>query len=187
MRLTRIYTRTGDDGTTGLGGGGRVGKDDPQVEACGDVDELNSAIGVALATGVVDELTTSLTRIQSELLNVGGELSLIGAPPDRRPPQPLIQARHVETLERECDRYNADLPALPNFIVPGGATGAAALHVARTVCRRAERSVVTLSHLREMSPEILRYLNRLSDLLFIMARFENRARGASEPLWDTNV
>ena len=187
MRLTRIYTRTGDDGTTGLGGGGRVGKDDPQVEAYGDVDELNSAIGVALATGLIPELTASLQRIQSELFNVGGELCLIGAPPDRRPPQPLIQSRHVEALELECDRYNADTPALPDFILPGGAAGAAALHIARTICRRAERKVVTLAHAKETPPEILRYLNRLSDLLFIMARRENRARGASEPLWDKNV
>ncbi len=187
MRLTRIYTRTGDGGTTGLAGGARVGKDDLQIEALGQVDELNSAIGAALAAGVVDELAAALRRIQSELLNLGGEVSLIGAPADRRPAEPMIQARHVEALERECDHFNASLGPLSEFILPGGAPGAAALHVARTTCRRAERRVVALSRERPAPPEVLRYLNRLSDLLFIMARFENRARGAPEPLWDKHV
>lgn len=187
MRLTRIYTRTGDDGATNLAGGGRVGKDDPQVDACGDVDELNSALGAALAAGVVDELAASLRRVQSELLNLGGELSLIGAPEGRRPPQPLIQPRHIEALERECDHFNSSLGPLSDFILPGGAPGAAALHLARVICRRAERKVVALSRRVPTSPDILRYLNRLSDLLFIMARFENRARGVTETLWDTHV
>ena len=187
MRLTRIYTRTGDDGTTGLASGERVSKDDLQIEASGAVDELNSAIGVALAAGVGDELAASLRRIQSELLNVGGEISLIGAPADRRPPTPLIEPRHVDALEKECDRFNAALEPSPNFVLPGGAPGAAALHVARTICRRAERRVVALSRVQRTPPDVARYLNRLSDLLFIMARWENQARGVGDILWDTNV
>lgn len=187
MRLTKIYTRKGDDGSTGLASGERVQKDDPQVDACGDVDELNALLGLALVDGPVPELAAVLVRIQSELFNVGGELSLIGAPEDRRPPQPLIQARHVEALERACDAFNAALGPLENFILPGGSRTAALLHVARTVCRRAERRTVALAHVREVPRDVLRYLNRLSDLLFIMARFENHARGQGDVLWDTRV
>ncbi len=187
MRLTKIYTRKGDDGTTGLASGERVGKDDPQVDAYGDVDELNSLIGVALAHGLVPAIAATLTRVQSELFNVGGELSLIGSPPDRRPPVPLVRQEHVDRLERECDGFNAPLGPLENFILPGGAPGAARLHVARTVCRRAERKAVALAHQRDVPAEVLRYLNRLSDLLFILARHENHARGLGDVLWDTRV
>ena len=180
MRLTKIYTRTGDDGTTGLAAGSRVGKDDPQVEACGAVDELNSALGAALAAGLVNELTAPLRRIQSELLNLGGEISLIGAPKERRPPEPLIQPRHVEALEKECDLFNAKLSPLPDFILPAGGPGATSLHLARAICRRAERRAIALARTRPVPPDVVRYLNRLSDLLFILARYENLARGVAE-------
>jgi cob(I)alamin adenosyltransferase len=183
-RLTRIYTKTGDDGTTGLGGGTRVGKDDPQVDAYGEVDEANSAIGMALTTGLLPEPATLLVRVQSELFNVGGELCLIGESWERTP---LVQARHVEALEQACDHFNDSLAPLQNFILSGGTPQATALHLARTVCRRAERRVVALSHAKPVPPEVLQYLNRLSDLLFILARYENKQRGAADQLWDTQV
>ncbi|MCU0223298.1 MAG: cob(I)yrinic acid a,c-diamide adenosyltransferase [Acidobacteria bacterium] len=185
-RLTKIYTRTGDDGTTGLADGRRVGKDDAQVEAYGTVDELNSALGLALALGLSSDVAASLTRIQSELLNLGGELSMLGSG-GRRPPRALIEPRHIEQLEAECDRFNAELGALANFILPGGTTGASQLHLARTICRRAERRTVTLAHATEVAPALVQYLNRLSDLLFIVARYENKVRGAGDVLWDTRV
>ena len=185
-RLTKIYTRTGDDGTTGLADGKRVPKDDAQVEAYGTVDELNSALGVALACGLDAEVAKTLTRIQSELLNAGGELCLIGSR-GPRPPQPLIQDRHVEQLEAECDRFNAPLGPLANFILPGGTPAAAQLHLARTICRRAERRAVALAHTVEVPQALLHYLNRLSDLLFILARYENKVRGVGDVLWDTRV
>lgn len=183
MRLTKIYTRKGDDGTTGLASGDRVPKDDQQVDSYGEVDELNAAIGLAVALGVADDLRTILLRIQHELFNVGAELSMIGAPPDRRPPALLVENADVERLERECDALNAGLGPLENFILPGGTTGSAALHVARTICRRAERRTVALAHERAVPQVLLNYLNRLSDLLFIMARYENRARGVPDVLW----
>lgn len=187
MRLTRIYTREGDDGTTGLASGARVGKEDPQVEAYGEVDELNALLGLALASGLSTELAEVIRRVQSELFNLGGEFSMLGGPPDRRPPQPLIQPRHIEALERECDRFNADLPPLENFILPGGVSGAAVLHVARTVCRRAERRAVALSRTMAVPPDLIHYLNRLGDLLFIAARFQNQVQGSADILWDTSL
>jgi len=185
-RLTKIYTRTGDDGTTGLADGRRVSKDDAQVEAYGTVDELNSALGVAMAAGLAPEVEKTVSRIQSELLNLGGELCLIGTG-GRRPPKALIEQRHVDQLEAECDRFNEALGTLDNFILPGGTTGAASLHLARTICRRAERRAVALSHRTEVPKVQLHYLNRLSDLLFIIARYENRVRGVGDILWDTSV
>lgn len=183
-RLSRIYTRTGDDGTTGLGGGTRVPKDDLQVEAYGDVDEANCAIGVALVCGVAPAIESELVRIQSELFNVGGELCLLGEGATQRA---LIEPRHVVALEQACDRFNEGLGSLQNFILPGGSATAAALHLARTVTRRAERRVVALSHHKPVSVELVRYLNRLSDLLFILARYENQRVGRADLLWDTNV
>lgn len=185
-RLTRIYTRTGDDGTTGLADGRRVSKDDAQVEAYGTVDELNSALGTAIAAGLVPEVERTLSRIQSELLNLGGELCLIGTG-GRRPPRALIDQRHVDQLEAECDRFNETLGALDNFILPGGAAGASQLHLARTICRRAERRAVAFAHRVEVPEVQLHYLNRLSDLLFILARYENKARDVGDVLWDTSV
>lgn len=189
-RLTKIYTRAGDSGKTRLGTGDQVAKDDIQVEAYGTVDELNAVLGLARARGVCRELDEELHRIQSELLNVGGELCMIGAdtPDDSGEPRiQLIGTHHVEALEQSCDRLNSELGNLDNFILPGGSEGAGVLHLARCVCRRAERRTVSLARERTVPPEVVRYLNRLSDLLFIMARYENRSRGVDDVLWDTTV
>lgn len=175
-RLSKIYTRTGDDGTTGLANGERVAKYDPRVEAYGDVDETNSAIGVLLAEREVPAaIRACLTRVQHELFDVGAELSLPGY---RR-----IGAEHVAALERDLDDLNADLPPLVEFVLPGGNRPAALCHVARTVCRRAERHAWTAAQSAELNDETLRYLNRLSDLLFVAARVLARANGGKETLW----
>ncbi|UCF66734.1 MAG: cob(I)yrinic acid a,c-diamide adenosyltransferase [Acidobacteriota bacterium] len=186
-RLTRIYTRHGDDGSTALGTGERVMKDDPQVEAYGTVDELNAAIGIALALGACPPVAEELTRIQSELFNLGGDLCLLGGTPAAGAHSCLIGPDHVQRLERSCDRLNEDLGSLDNFILPTGTKLAAALHLARTICRRAERRVISLDRQQEVSAEAIRYLNRLSDLLFIMARYENHSAGIPDVLWDRCV
>ena len=186
-RLTKIYTRQGDEGTTRLGTGESVEKDHLQVEAYGTVDELNAVLGGARASGLTGELDRELQRIQSELLNVGGELCMIGDEPHGPEAVQMIRAEHVEALEAACDRFNESLGPLDNFILPAGAAGAAWLHLARCVCRRAERCTVRLARARPIPPFVMQYLNRLSDLLFIMARFENRARGVDDVLWDTSV
>jgi cob(I)alamin adenosyltransferase len=185
-RLTRIYTKTGDEGMTGLGGGRRVAKDSPRVRAYGTVDELNSAIGVALALGLSDRLVAVLGPIQNELFDLGSDLCW---PEDdeRRERIPTVQPKHVKGLERLIDELNEVVGPLTNFILPGGAPGAAALHVARTVCRRAERETITLSHEEPIGELVLPYLNRLSDALFVMARYENHERGVSEPLWQPGL
>jgi len=185
-RITKVYTKTGDDGTTGLGGGQRVPKDSPRIEAYGTVDELASAIGVALATGLDPSLATALSGIQNELFHLGSDLCILEEDKARRP-VPRIEERHVEALEKLMDRLSADLAPLENFILPGGSDGAAALHVARTVCRRAERLVVALSRQEPIGPWTVRYLNRLSDALFVMARCENKKRGVSDVLWDSRA
>jgi len=174
-RLSKIYTKTGDDGSTGLGDGTRVAKDDPRVEAYGTVDELNSVIGLLLAEGASKEIDACLTRVQHELLDLGGELCIPG--------HIAITAEHVARLENELDGFNADLPPLKEFILPGGSRAAAACHLARTVCRRAERRTLTLHRETPVSPEALRYLNRLSDLLFVMARVISRDDKAAEVQW----
>jgi cob(I)alamin adenosyltransferase len=174
-RLSKIYTRTGDDGTTGLGDGTRVSKDSARVAAYGTVDELNSAIGLLLAHGIREDLAETLTEIQHELFDLGGELCIPGSA--------LIHAPDIERLERRLDALNEDLPPLKDFILPGGGLAAASCHLARTICRRAEREVVTLSHHDAVRPEAIRYLNRLSDLLFVMARVLARADGHGEVLW----
>ena len=185
-RLDRIYTKTGDEGMTGLGGGRRVSKDAPRVAAYGTVDELNSTIGVALALGLVDRLARELATIQNELFDLGSDLCW---PEDdeRRGRIPTVQAKHVERLEHLIDDLNRGLGPLTNFLLPGGAPGAAQLHVARTVCRRAEREAITLRHEEPIGDLVLPYLNRLSDALFVMARFENHERGVSEPLWQPGL
>jgi cob(I)alamin adenosyltransferase len=183
-RLTRIYTRKGDDGTTGLGGGQRVAKDSQRVATYGTVDELNSAIGVALANGLVDRLADALGVIQNELFHLGSDLCFLED--DKvtfRIPQ--IESRHVEALERLMDELNEVVGPLDNFVLPGGAPGAAQLHVARTICRRAERDAIALAHDETIGTFVIPYLNRLSDALFIMARYENHQRGIPEPLWNT--
>jgi len=174
-RLSKIYTKTGDDGTTGLGDGARVAKDSARVAAYGTVDELNSAIGMVLAQEIPAAIRETLTQAQHDLFDLGGELCIPG--------MAMIDDADVARLETTLDRFNADLPPLKDFILPGGGMSAACCHVARTVCRRAEREVVTLSHQESVRPEAIRYLNRLSDLLFVLARVLARASGHGEVLW----
>jgi cob(I)alamin adenosyltransferase len=177
VRLTRIYTRGGDQGETSLGDGSRVSKLDCRIGAFGAVDELNSAVGVVLAGDVPETMREPLTRIQNELFDVGADLSVPWGVTDRlRVEQPMIDA-----LEQLCDDFNADLPELRSFVLPGGTEAAARLHVARTICRRAERDVLLGAQEVDLNPLVLRYLNRLSDLLFILARAANA--GGEEPLW----
>jgi cob(I)alamin adenosyltransferase len=177
VRLTRIYTRGGDQGETSLGDGSRVSKLDCRIGAFGTVDELNSAIGVVLAGDVPEVMREPLTRIQNELFDVGADLSVPWGVTDRlRVEQPMIDA-----LEHLCDDFNAELPELRSFVLPGGTEAAARLHVARTICRRAERDVLLGAQEVDLNPLVLRYLNRLSDLLFILARTANA--GGEEPLW----
>jgi cob(I)alamin adenosyltransferase len=182
-RLTRIYTKTGDQGMTGLGGGKRVPKDSPRVAAYGTVDELNSQLGVALASGLSDRLATELALVQNELFDLGADLAT-PADSQARHPVPTVQARHIERLESLIDELNEIVGPLANFLLPGGSAGAAHLHVARTICRRAERVTTTLARDEPIGPTVLPYLNRLSDALFVMARYENHVAGVSEPLWD---
>ena len=174
-RLSKIYTRTGDDGTTGLGDGTRVAKDSARVIAYGTVDEANSAIGVVLAHTIPEDVREVLTGIQHELFDLGGELCIPGSK--------AVDDTDVKRLERQLDGFNEDLPPLKDFILPGGGPAAAACHLARTVTRRAEREVVTLSHHDAVRPETIRYLNRLSDLLFVIARVLARASNHGEVLW----
>jgi cob(I)alamin adenosyltransferase len=179
VRLTRIYTRTGDEGETSLGDGSRVSKLDPRVAAYGAVDELNSVIGLALAAIDGAEPQASLERIQNELFDVGADLSVPFAVAGRL----RVQQAAVDGLERDCDRFNAGLPELKSFVLPGGAESASRLQVARAVCRRAEREALAAARTVEINPLALVYLNRLSDLLFILARAANAATGRVEPLW----
>jgi cob(I)alamin adenosyltransferase len=183
-RITKVYTRTGDDGTTGLGAGGRVAKDSPRIEAYGTVDELNSQIGLVLATGVNETIAPALASIQNDLFHLGSDLCVLEEEKERRP-VPSIEERHVTGLERLMDRLSEELAPLENFALPGGAPGAAQLQVARTVCRRAERLVVALARRESVGPHTVRYLNRLSDALFVMARHENNRRGIPDVLWNS--
>jgi cob(I)alamin adenosyltransferase len=185
-RITRVYTRTGDDGTTALGGGQRLPKDAPRIAAYGTVDELSSQIGVAVAAGLDPELAVVLERIQNELFNVGSDLCILEEDKARMP-VPVVEERHVEALEELMDRLSESLGPLENFILPGGSPGAAQLHVARTVCRRAERLLVALAREESVGPWTVRYLNRLSDALFVMARYENHRRGIPDVLWDSRA
>ncbi len=183
-RLTKIYTRTGDEGTTGLGISRRVPKDDVRVAGYGDVDELSSQIGVTLASDPSAELAEALLLIQNDLFHLGSDLCI--PEEDKATLEvPTIEARHVEQLEAWIDTWLEELPALDNFILPGGTAAAAALHLARTVCRRAERSLVTLARAETIGPFALIYLNRLSDLLFVAARLENKRKGQGEREWDS--
>jgi len=185
-RITKVYTRTGDDGTTGLGGGQRVPKESPRVEAYGTVDELSSAIGVALAHGLAERLAEPLTRIQNELFHLGSDLCILEEDKERFQ-VPRIEERHVEPLERLMDELSEELGPLENFILPGGSPGAAHLHLARALCRRAERRVVALAREEAVGEQVVRYLNRLSDALFVMARYENLERGVGDVLWDSRA
>ena len=175
-RLSRIYTRTGDDGTTGLGDGSRVPKDSLRVEAFGTVDELNSAIGMLLATpDIPPGVGACLTEVQHELFDLGGELCIPG--------HRVITAEHVTRLEKTLDEFNDPLPPLKEFILPGGGPAAAACHMARAIARRAERRVCTLTRAESVSPEAAKYLNRVSDLLFVLARVLARHEHGTEVLW----
>ena len=175
-RLSKIYTRTGDDGTTGLGNGARTQKDSLRVEAYGTVDELNSVLGVVIAGTADTDLCSVLLDVQHDLFDLGGELCIPGTE--------LIGDRHIDRLERELDRLNAELPPLKEFILPGGSPVAAQAHLARTICRRAERRVISLARHEEVNEPAIRYLNRLSDLMFVVARTLARASGVGEILWD---
>jgi len=180
----KIYTRTGDQGTTALFAGGRVEKDDLRVEAYGTVDEANAAIGLAVAAaGGHQALAEKLRRIQQELFDAGADLADPRAVPGSTERPPMITARHVERLEQEIDETEARLQPLRRFILPGGTELAARLHMARTIVRRAERRVVTAAAAHPLNPEIVRYLNRLSDLLFVLARLANQAEGTGDISW----
>ena len=175
-RLSKIYTRTGDDGTTGLGDGSRVPKDSVRVEAYGTVDELNSAVGVLLAVpGLPPAVSACLTQVQHELFDLGGELCIPG--------HRVITASQVTQLEQALDGFNDALPPLKEFILPGGGPGAAACHLARAIARRAERHVWALARVEAVRPEVTQYLNRLSDLLFVLARVLARHERGAEVLW----
>ena len=174
-RLSKITTRTGDRGDTGLGDGSRVSKSSARVHALGEIDELNSAIGLVLAEDVPAEVSEALSDVQHDLFDLGGEVSIPG--------HTLVSDTHVERLEATIEKWNAGLPALKEFILPGGTRAAAAAHLARTICRRAERSLVQLKAKEKVSDAALRYLNRLSDLLFIAGRRLNRAAGRTDVQW----
>ena len=175
-RLSKIYTRTGDDGSTGLGDGTRVGKDSARVTAYGTVDEANSSIGVVLAAQVPDDIRVLLTRVQHQLFDLGGELCIPG--------HAAITTADIDALEQQLDHYNDPLPPLKDFILPAGGEAAARCHMARTIVRRAERETVTLARHDAVRPEAIRYLNRLSDLLFVLARVLAHADGQGEVLWN---
>ena len=174
-RLTKIYTRTGDAGTTGLADGSRVTKDAPRIEAIGAVDELNSVLGALLSEKLPDAVRACLDNVQNDLFDLGGELSVPG--------HAIMSNAHVERLERALDGFNKALPPLKDFILPAGSRPAALAHVARTVCRRAERRLVSLSRKQKVAPALLAYVNRLSDLLFVLARGLNRVAGRPDVLW----
>lgn len=185
-RLTKIYTRKGDDGSTALSGGQRVPKDSGRVTAYGTVDELNAAIGVALAHGPNERVAAALLEIQNELFHLGSDLSF-REEDKQKYKVPQIRPEHVEKLERLVDEMIDVVGPLQNFILPGGSLVSAQLHVARTVCRRAERDTVALAREEAIGEHALAYLNRLSDALFVMARYENHVQGVAEPLWDSHA
>jgi len=174
-RLTKIYTCTGDDGSTGLGDGTRVGKDHVRVDCYGSVDETNALIGVVLTHSIPDDIQECLAAIQHRLFDLGGELCIPG--------HTILTPEHVKRLENQIDTFNEALPPLKEFILPGGSAAAAHCHVARAVCRRSERSLVTLNKSEQINPHALRYLNRLSDLLFVIARVLTRSGGGDEVYW----
>lgn len=179
----KIYTRRGDRGETDLFGGGRVAKDDLRVAAYGDVDELNACVGVAAAASDQDDLRAFMHQIQNSLFDLGSQLATPRVSQQKKHGHPCVEIERVEELEREIDRLEDELEPLTSFILPGGSATAAALHHARTVCRRAERSAVALDRAESLEPAIVQYLNRLSDLLFTMARVANSRSGISDITW----
>ncbi len=186
VRINRVYTRAGDDGTTALGSGRRVAKDSARVEAYGTVDELNSVIGLAIASGLQAEMLPALATIQPQLYNLGADLCRTEDDKTKRA-GPQAEARHVKQLEAWIDAWNEKLPPLTSFVLPGGGPAAAQLHVARTVCRRAERRVLRLSREEPIGGQVMPYLNRLSDLLFVAARYQAHLAGEPEVLWDSRA
>ncbi len=174
-RLSKITTRTGDAGDTGLGDGSRVAKDSPRIAALGDLDELNSAVGLVLAEEVPAELRQVFSDVQHDLFDLGGEISIPG--------HALLKPAQVQNLEKQLEAWNGDLAPLKEFILPGGSRAAAAAHLARTVCRRAERSLVALGRKETVGEHARQYLNRLSDLLFVAGRVLNRAAGRGDVQW----
>ncbi len=192
IALNRIYTKGGDKGETGLAGGQRVPKDSPRIEAYGTVDELNAFVGLASVTCAEEtartlrlgKLVDILRRVQHELFNLGSQLSTL--PQDLRPQQARITPVEIEQLEREIDAMNEELPPLRSFVLPGGTRLNAELHAARTICRRAERLTVALARVEETPPDAVRYLNRLSDALFVWSRWANHVVGVPEVLWEPN-
>ncbi len=185
-RITKVYTRRGDDGTTGLGGGQRVKKHSLRIETFGTVDELNSVIGAAIADGLDPLLSGELTRIQNELFHLGSDLCIL----EQDKPElaaPRIEQRHIDALEASLDRLTAEVGPLENFVLPGGSPGAARLHVARTICRRAERLLVALAEQEAVGESTVGYLNRLSDALFVMARYENKRNGVPDVYWNSRA
>lgn len=185
-RITKVRTRTGDDGTTALGTGQRVSKTARRIAAYGTVDELNAQIGVVLAAGLAADLADPLQRIQNDLFHLGAELCVPEADQPKHP-GPRIELRHVAALDGLIDRLNTQLTPLKNFVKPGGTPVAAQLHVARTVCRRTEREVLALAEQELVGPHVVMYLNRLSDVLFVMARYQNKLAGVDEPTWDSRA
>ena len=178
-RLSKIYTRTGDNGTTGLGDGTRVAKDSLRIDAMGDVDELNSVIGLMLTETVPDILVDTLTQIQHDLFNLGGEICI--------PDYVILQQANIDNLEEAIDTLNDELAPLKEFILPGGTKAAAFCHLARTVCRRAERKLITLARNEKVTDISLKYLNRLSDLLFVLCRIINKEAGVPDVLWQNKT
>lgn len=185
-RITRVYTKTGDDGSTGLGGGQRVAKDSLRITAYGIVDEVNSQIGAAMAHGVHIKLEPVLRRIQNELFHLGSDLCILEEDKEKMP-VPRVGEKHVLALEALMDDLSTELAPLDNFILPGGSLPAAQLHIARCVCREAERAAVALARAEKIGKFVVPYLNRLSDALFVMARYENKTRGVVDPTWDSRA
>ena len=185
--MARIYTRTGDDGTTGLVGGHRLRKDAPRIDAYGTVDELNAAIGVAASSSPAPQLAEPLAEIRNRLFHLGAELAVAPGEAETNAAGPRVEAADADALESLMDELSNDLPPLTNFVLPGGTPAAAHLHLARTVCRRAERLLVSLAAHEPVRPEALVYLNRLSDTLFVMARFDNAAHDVEDVLWDSTT
>jgi cob(I)alamin adenosyltransferase len=179
VRLTKIYTRGGDAGETSLGDGSRVSKLDERIGAYGTVDELNSALGLVLSASCPEEIRAVLERVQNELFDVGADLSV----PLRHEARLRVTQEQIDRLEADCDRFNTDLDELRSFVLPGGDEVAARMHVARALCRRAERDALVAAGAHDVDPLAIVYLNRLSDLLFILARAANAAAGREEPLW----
>tara|TARA_B100000029_G_scaffold466317_1_gene501732 strand:- start:16 stop:576 length:561 start_codon:yes stop_codon:yes gene_type:complete len=177
-RLTKIYTRTGDDGTTELSNHERIDKSNIRIEAMGDIDELNSIIGFLRTNDIPDDLSEHLLNIQHRLFDIGGELAI--------PDNSVISSESVKRLEQLIDDLNSDLPTLKEFVLPGGTISASICHVARTVCRRSERTLVILARKESFNTETLRYINRLSDLLFVLARTLNKVSNTKEVLWDSD-